>query len=130
MPVLILRDAGQVVAISLVLAGSSKTVAAAPVNQARDLDFAVETFYYASLAAHRAAPAGQLRATQTVRTWYDRRLLASGANPADPKSLAQAGPVLEAVRADPSSMTDEMRICTERAVRDPAFDAFARALPQ
>lgn len=99
-------------------------------DPSRDLDCSVVSFYFAGFAKHVGAPAEQTRAAWVVSEWFHARLREDLAKQGQDGSgaLASAEPLLEEIKRDPKAATDEFASCSNRAIADPGFDAFARKL--
>lgn len=86
-------------------------------------------FYYSGQAEHMGGPADQRRALAGISAWYNVKLRQITIERGGPETvLAEAGPILETVKRDPHATLDEFRVCVGRALADPTFDGFARAL--
>jgi hypothetical protein len=104
---------------------------ASTLDAGEDLDCSVVLFYFKGLAEHLGRPANERHATMVIHEWYGARIRkAAPERWSDEEAmLAEAAPILETIKAEPMAARDELMTCTERAVDDPSFDAFARSMP-
>lgn len=94
-----------------------------------DVHCSVITYYFSSFADQSGAPADQRHATAAITEWYAVRIRELAARRGETNSLTEeAQPILDAVRRDPRAMLDEFQACSDRALADPAFNAFASSL--
>lgn len=98
-------------------------------DPARDLDCSVVAFYFNGLTQQIDMAADEKRAARVLHEWYAAKLRerAVEAGTAD-TVLREAEPVLEAIKAAPGEATDELSVCAERALADPAFEPFAATI--
>ena len=110
------------------LAGCGQASGSVP-DPSSDLHCSVIAFYFSGLAEHDGAPADQRRALAAVHEWYAAKLRQLATQRGDPNSvLAEAEPILDAIKRDPRAMLDEHETCSERAMADPAFNRFVGTL--
>lgn len=99
------------------------------VDPASDVHCSVIAFYFHGLARHDSAPLDQQKATKAVHDWYSAKI--ESVSTEWRRDMARAereiSPVLDAIKADPRAMLDEMMACTKRAAADPGFNAHAYA---
>lgn len=109
------------------ISGGCGQATAAAVDPKNDVHCSVLAFYFHGLATHTQASEKQVRATKGLHDWYAAKMKEVAderfKNPAFLQN--EVGPVLEAVKADPLAMRDEMSACAERAAADPSFNRFA-----
>lgn len=115
-------------AVCIALAGCGQA-SAAVIDPADDVHCSALAFYFHGFAEHHKFPAAQINAAKGVHDWYAARMRSVakerwGDMAGFEKEVA---PLLEAIKADPLAMRDEMTACTERAAADPAFNQHARA---
>jgi hypothetical protein len=101
---------------------------ATPIGPTDDLHCFVIASYFHAFAETSGAPAKQLHASRVIGAWYAGKLREAGVDPAKRDFRSRADPILDAVTADPLAARAPMVACTDRAVADPAFNRFARAL--
>lgn len=121
-----MRVALLAILLPAVLGGCGQATAAV-VDPENDVHCSVLAFYFHGLAKHTQAPEKQVRAAKGFHDWYAAKLReVAGERFTDPAIYEkEVGPVLEAVKADPLAMRDEMFACIDRAEGDPAFNRFA-----
>jgi len=102
---------------SLMMASCNQTPQVRP-DPSSDIDCSVVTFYFKGLADHDRAEADQRAALGAVSNWYARRAEAIAKEQGAESVLQRAGPILDAVKAEPKAMGDELQACTDRAVRE------------
>lgn len=100
------------------------------VDPANDVHCSVVAFYFHGFAKHDGAPKTQQDALRTLHHWYAIKMkIVAGERFKEWANVErEVGPVLEAIKADPRSMRDELGACTDRAAADPLFDGFMREL--
>lgn len=100
---------------------------AVSIDSKNDIHCSVLSFYFHGLAKHNHASDEQVFATKGLRDWYAIKMRsAEGGRYSDPAVIqSEIGPILEAIKADPLSMQDEVKACADRAVADPSFNSFA-----
>lgn len=122
------RNAVLMCCLSALAAGCGQAEAANP-DPTRDIDCSVVAFYFKGLAEKDGAPQEQRRSTAAIHEWYALKLREIRIQRGDTQSvLAEAAPILEAVKRDPLAALDELEACTDRAVSDPSFGSFAESI--
>jgi hypothetical protein len=101
---------------------------ATPPGPTDDLHCFVIAYYFRIFAETSGASVKQRDASRAIEAWYARKLRADGLDPAQRDFRSRADPILDAVTAAPLAARAPMVACTDRAVADPAFNRFARAL--
>ncbi len=111
------------------LIGACSPAPAVKIDPQNDIHCSVLSFYFYGLAKHDGAPDAQILATKALQDWYAAKLQSDAGNRYSDPALAKKniGPILDAVKANPATMRDAMRICTNRAASDPTFANFARS---
>ena len=105
-------------AVGSVLAiGACSSAQADKLNANDDLHCSVVSYYFARSGPPKSDD--DARASFIASAWYDKRV---GNTP----DLKKAAPVLQKVRDDPATAQRTAADCIERALRDPAFERFAR----
>ena len=89
------------------------------------------SFYFSGLARYVNAPIEQQLATKKVFEWYANKLREKAASEgADivKRRLVNDHSILDAVKKDPNSMTDELEKCSTRAQKSAGFAEFAATI--
>ena len=112
----------------IAVSACNQASAAAP-DPAKDLDCSVLAFYFHGYAKHIDAPTHQRHATRMVFEWYAARIReqANARWFGSAAYLADADPLLQAIKRDPRSMHDVYIACSTRAIDDPKFERFAKS---
>ena len=122
-----MRRAFCLVPLSLLLTACGEADATL-IDPRNDVHCSVVAFYFHGLAKHEGAPADQQHATKVLHEWYAAKMRReAGERFKDWQNFErEISPLLEAIKAKPTAMTDELDACLDRAIADPAFDLFAR----
>jgi hypothetical protein len=102
---------------------------AVAIDATDDVHCSVLAFKFKAHADSSSAPADQRHALKVVHEWYAAKVRAVAVERWGDKQgfEREMQPLLDLANQNPAAVTDDLKMCVDRALADPAFNSFAGA---
>jgi len=118
------RPIAALAALAAISAGCS-SASATPVDATNDVHCFGLATAFSGFARAQNAPADQRRSTAALEAWYGVKFDAVVRARGRDAVTAEIAPLARAVDANPRAAQEAFLVCMERALAEPAFNAFA-----